>query len=113
MLDLALRQNRFIMGIGGQKRVAGNVARLHQTDHTGQGQRGAGIDATQQTVRDGRCHRRRIQGALELGDVVDIRGCALHLGAGTFMGRGAAADAGLQGLHASSPKAESSRLRRL
>ena len=74
-----------IVAEGGEERVTGHVGRADEGVHAGQGQRGGGVEADQAAVRHGRAHRRGVQGAAHLGDVVDVGGGAGHLGAGAFV----------------------------
>ena len=50
MLDPFTRQNRLVMRVGGQQRIAGDVICEHHSHHAGHGQGRAAVDATQQTM---------------------------------------------------------------
>ena len=90
VLHAAAGQNGFVVRKAGQHRVAGNVGSGQHGHHTGQGQRGAGVQPVQGAVGHGREHGRGMQRAGGFGDVVHIRGRALHLGGGAFVRRVAA-----------------------
>ena len=73
-------KHRLVSGKGGQHRVAGNIGAQDHAHHAGHGQRGTRVHATQMAVglggQDGRC----VQGAAQLGHVVNIGGGTRHLG---------------------------------
>ena len=90
-------EHRFVVRKGGERGVAGNVSGIDHRAHAGHGQRGGHVHAAQDAVRHRRAHRRRVQRAAHLGDVVDVVGGARHLGAGAFVKAGLAGGAGVVG----------------
>ena len=85
VLDGVDGKHRLVVHKGGQQRVARNVARQDHVTYTGHGQRGAGIDAQQPAVCHAGENRRRVQGAADLGNVIDIGGGTGYLRTGAFM----------------------------
>ncbi len=78
-------EHRLIVRERSQQLVAWYVCRNHHTVHTGNGQRGVGMD----TVQPAMCHvgkdGRAVQGALQFGKVVDVVRGTRYVGAGGFV----------------------------
>ena len=90
VLHRVARKNRFVPGKGREHGVARNVLCQQHRHHTGHSPCGARVNGLELAVGHGGQDGRRMQGALQLGHVVDVGGGAGHLGAGAFM-RGVAA----------------------
>ena len=93
MFHRLAREHGFVMHVGGQHGVAGDVLRQHHAADAGRGQGGGCIHAAQAAVGLRREDGGRMQGAAQLRQVVDVGGGAGHLGARALVGA-ALADGG-------------------
>ena len=90
VLHVVLREDWFVVGKGGQYRVAGNVGGEHDVDHPGKRQRGAGVDLPQPAVGHAGKDGRGVQRAAHFRDVVNVTRRARGVGGGALVRQGRA-----------------------
>ena len=89
-------KHRLVTRKSGQHGVAGTVGAQDHAHHGGHGQRGTRVHAAQMAVGLGGQDGRGVQGAAQLGHVINIGGGARHLCDRAFMRDGAAAGGGVR-----------------
>ena len=78
-------KHRLVTGKGGQLRVAGNVPGQDDIHHAGHCQSDAGVHALEAAMGHRGKNRCGVQGAAQLGQVVDVMHGTCHLGGCAFM----------------------------